>query len=107
MLAFLAAPPPAQAAGEEEHAAAREALVSYYRFEIALDECLPVEPAAEERGALEAAIAQAERRAGLSESALDDLYDQVEFEAQAEPETFCTELSDVATRVRAFAPTER
>jgi hypothetical protein len=100
MLAFLAAPAPALAAGEEAHAAAREGLVALYRFEIALDDCLTAEPAAEDRATLEALIAQAERASGLTEPALDDLYDQTEFEAQADSQAFCAELSDVATRVR-------
>lgn len=104
LLAFLAASMPvagpALAAGEEEHAGAREALVAYYRLEIALDDCLAAEPAETDRAALQSAIAQAERRAGLSEDALDDLYDQVEFETQMEPERFCEEHSDAIVRVR-------
>jgi len=103
MLAFLAAPAPAHAAGEEVHAAAREGLVALYRFEIALDDCLSSEPAPEDRAALESLIAQAERASGLGEPALDELYDHTEFEAQADSQAFCAELSDVATRVRAFS----
>lgn len=104
LLAFLAASMPvagpALATGEEEHAGAREALVAYYRLEIALDDCLASEPPEADRAALQSAIAQAERRSGLSEGALDDLYDQVEFETQIESERFCEEQSDAVVRVR-------
>jgi hypothetical protein len=107
LLAFLAASMPvagpALAAGEEEHAGAREALVAYYRLEIALDDCLASEPPEADRAALQSAIAQAERRSGLSEGALDDLYDQVEFETQIESERFCEEQSDAVVRVREVA----
>ena len=81
----------------------RDALIGYYRFDVALDACSGVAPSGEDVSLLESAIADAERRSGLSEDALDELYATIEFEADVDSNAFCAESADALTKVRAIS----
>jgi hypothetical protein len=48
----------------------RDALIGYYRFDVALDTCADVRVSGEDVRLLESAISEAERRSGLSEEAM-------------------------------------
>jgi hypothetical protein len=49
---------------------------------------------------LESAISEAERRSGLSEEAMDELYATMEYEADLDDDRFCAESVEAITRVR-------
>ena len=81
----------------------RDALAGYYRFDVALDACSSLAPSGEDVSMLETAIAEAERRSGLSEDALDELYATIEYEANVDANGFCNESGDALTKVRAIS----
>ena len=81
----------------------RDALIGYYRVDVALDACSGVAPSGEDVNLLETAIAEAERRSGLSEDALDELYATIEFEADVDSSAFCTQSAVALTKVRAIS----
>ena len=79
----------------------RELLPRYYRFDVAFDTCDDARPSGADMVRLETIIAYVERRTGLSEDALDELYATIEYEAEADKETFCQETADAVAGVRA------
>jgi hypothetical protein len=79
----------------------RELLPRYYRFDVAFDTCDEARPSGADMVRLETIIAYVERRTGLSEDALDELYATIEYEAEADKEGFCQELTDAVAGVRA------
>lgn len=78
----------------------RDALIGYYRFDVALDACGDVQVSGEDVRLLESAISDAERRSGLPEEAMDELYATMEYEADADPDRFCAESAEAITKVR-------
>jgi hypothetical protein len=78
----------------------RDALIGYYRFDVALDTCADVRVSGEDVRLLESAISEAERRSGLSEEAMDELYAMMEYEADLDDDRFCAESVEAITRVR-------
>lgn len=79
----------------------RDALIGYYRFDVALDTCGDVRVSGEDVRLLESAITEAERRSGLTEEAMDELYASMEYEADADDDRFCAESAEAITKVRA------
>ena len=79
----------------------REILPRYYRFDVAFDSCDEARPSGADMVRLETVIAYVERRTGLSEDALDELYATIEYEAEADKEAFCQETADAVAGVRA------
>lgn len=79
----------------------RELLPRYYRFDVAFDTCDEARPSGADMVRLETIIAYVERRTGLSEDALDELYATIEYEAEADKEAFCQEAADAVAGVRA------
>ncbi|HEY8579116.1 MAG TPA: hypothetical protein VIL72_04465 [Beijerinckiaceae bacterium] len=78
----------------------RELLPRYYRYDVAFDSCDEVRPSGGDMLRLEAIIDYVERRTGLSEDALDELYATIEYEAEADKEGFCRDAGDAVQGVR-------
>lgn len=77
----------------------RSTLGDLYRLDVAFDVCKDMKPSTSDMLRLESAIAYVEKRVGLEEDELDELFDDVEREA-AQPAAFCESMADAVARVR-------
>ena len=100
-LVFAAALLHAAAASAQPAPEWRNVLVDLYRIDVAFDACKAVTPAASDMLRLESAISYVEEKSSIEEDELDELYGDVEREAEPLAD-FCARMSDAVARVRAL-----